>query len=86
MNSIPLVWTEQPSAIPDSRNPIFYYRTSDNARVYQLSLKQNQTVFAKIWFKAPELAPYFEEVFPDNLPQYRNKELKIFKINKEKFP
>ncbi len=85
MNSIPLAWTSQPSAIPDNRNPIFYYRTADNARVYQLSLKQNQTVFAKIWFGAPEMAPFFEEVFPNGLPGYRNKELKIFKIRKEKF-
>lgn len=86
MNSIPLVWTNQPSAIPDNRNPIFYYRTADNARVYQLSLKQNQTIFAKIWFGEPGMAPFFEEVFPNGLPGYRNKELKIFKISKEKFP
>jgi dolichyl-diphosphooligosaccharide--protein glycosyltransferase len=84
INGIPTTWTDIPSAIPDGRNPIFYYRSTDNAVIYQLSLKENQTVFAKIWFKAPDVAPYFEEVFPSDLPGYSNKELKIFKIHKEK--
>lgn len=85
--SIPTVWTNQPSAMENDRDAVFYYRTTDNARVYKLSLKQNNTIFAKLWFGGPEVdGSIFEEVFPAALPGYKNKELKIFKIHKENFP
>lgn len=86
MNSIPSAWTDKPSNIENGRDAVFYYRTVDNAHIFKLSLKENQTIFAKMWFHAPDVAPFFEEVFPDDLPQYKNKELKIFKVQKEKFP
>ncbi len=82
---IPVTWTSQPSALENERDAIFYYRTTDNARLHKLSLKQNSTVFARIWFGSPETRDMFEEVFPDNLPNYKNKELKIFKIHKDRF-
>ncbi|MFH0955488.1 MAG: STT3 domain-containing protein [Candidatus Micrarchaeota archaeon] len=85
-SQIPTVWTSQPSAMENDRDAVFYYRTKDNARVYKMSLKQNNTIFAKLWFGAAEVSSIFEEVFPDTLPQYKNKELKIFKIHKENFP
>ncbi|MBU0636036.1 glycosyltransferase family 39 protein [Candidatus Micrarchaeota archaeon] len=85
-SAIPTQWTSQPSGLENERNPIFYYRTTDNGRLYKLSLKQNNTIFAKIWFKEPSVSTYFEEVFPADNLEYRNKELKIFKIKKEEFP
>lgn len=83
---IPTIWTDKHSALENDRDAVFYYRTADNARIYKLSLKENNTIFAKMWFGESGVKDIFEEVFPANLNGYHNKTLKIFKIHKENFP
>ena len=78
MNQLPTQWSNKPNQMDETgRNPLFIYRAKDNSRLYIVNAKTNNTVLAKMWFYDPGVTSYFEEV-------YFYKEVKIFKINKDK--
>ncbi len=84
--SIPATWTDKPFDVENQRNPYFLYRSTDNARLYKFSAKVNASVFARIWMHDPQMAQYFEEVYPANVPGAVEKEFKVFRIKKENLP
>jgi hypothetical protein len=78
--SIPTAWSAQSNQIYTAPNgatvPLYIYRSESNDEIYLLNPALNESVLAKMWFKQPEAAKFFTEV-------YAKEGIRIFKVNHE---
>jgi dolichyl-diphosphooligosaccharide--protein glycosyltransferase len=77
MNQLPTTWTSEPTDVYQGM-PVYLYRDKDNSTVYFINSAINNSIFAKIWFEDKEYAKYFDIV-------YNQGDVKLIKVNKEKF-
>ena len=78
MASLPNKWQAKPSYVEEGK-PRWIYRDIDNNAICIVESSINNSVFAKIWFNADDVKPYFELVHVE----MGGTTVKLYKLNKE---
>ncbi|RLG69393.1 MAG: hypothetical protein DRO07_02415 [Candidatus Iainarchaeum archaeon] len=81
MASLLAVWQAVPNQIKQNQLPEWVYRDENNLAIAILGPTVNNSMLAKLWFNAPELQDYFEEVHSE----FGSTAVKIFRVKKKAF-
>ena len=81
MALLPAVWQAVPNQLKQNQLPEWIYRDENNLAIAILGPTVNNSMLAKLWFNAPELQDYFEEVHSE----FGSAAVKIFRVKKKAF-